>query len=250
MLSERVAREKAQYDEGLRRSAYNSVLSHTEYFYREHRAKFSADILHYGDGKNVLELGSTGWARLGDSGTIPKELHCINISEVELTKGRELEEGNKNHPTFHVMDAHNLEFEDNYFDVVFGSSVLHHLNFTRALDEITRVLKSDGKMYFYEPMGINPVSKIVRALTPQARTADERPFGVAELNELKKRFQCDFFYQQLFSVPFGVLSRAMFRRPDNAMMRAVFHMDQSLSQWVPPIRLLYRNVVIVGQPLK
>ena len=34
------------------------------------------------------------------------------------------------------------------FDMVFGYSVLHHLDFVPALDEIHRVLKSDGKVLF------------------------------------------------------------------------------------------------------
>jgi SAM-dependent methyltransferase len=147
------------------------------------------------------------------------------------------------------MDTHNLTFENDYFDVVFGSSVLHHLNFTRGLDEISRVLKSDGRIYFYEPLGINPISKVVRVLTPQARTADEQPLGLSQLMELRKRFLCEFHYQQLCSVPFGLLSRVVFRSPDNTMMRAAFHLDRWLDRWIPPIRMLYRNVVIVGTSL-
>jgi SAM-dependent methyltransferase len=49
-----------------------------------------------------------------------------------------------------------LEFESNIFDVVFGSSVLHHLEFNRAINEILRVLKPGGRMVFAEPNMLNP----------------------------------------------------------------------------------------------
>jgi SAM-dependent methyltransferase len=144
------------------------------------------------------------------------------------------------------MDAHHLEFPDHYFDVVFGASVLHHLDFVRGLDEIRRVLKPGGRIYFYEPLGINPVAKAIRWLTPKARTVDERPLGFAELRQLKERFQCTFYYEQLLSVPFGVLSRALFARPDNALMGMIFRLDMALDRLVPPLRPLFRNVNIVG----
>ena len=37
-----------------------------------------------------------------------------------------------------------------------GSSILHHLDFNTALDEIYRVLKKGGRMVFAEPNMINP----------------------------------------------------------------------------------------------
>ena len=249
MLSERAAQEKAQFDKGLRRSGYDDVLSHTDHFYRQLRMQINAEELAYGHGKTVLEIGSTAWASLADYDIFPNELHCINISEVELEKGKKLAPRNRNHPNFHLMDAHNLQFSDAYFDVVFGGSVLHHLEFTRALDEIRRVLKPCGKILFYEPLGINPISKAVRVLTPQARTSDERPLGFVELRQLRERFLCKFYYQQLFSVPFGVFSRMLFSDPSNVMMKTIFHLDRSLDKLAPPLRPLFRNVTVVGTPL-
>ena len=47
------------------------------------------------------------------------------------------------------MDANKLQFPDNSFDVVFGSSILHHLDINQTLDEITRVLKPNGKLVIF-----------------------------------------------------------------------------------------------------
>lgn len=57
---------------------------------------------------------------------------------------------------FKLEDAMNLSFADSSFQVVFGSSVLHHLDFQKSLKQIYRVLKPGGKMVFAEPNMINP----------------------------------------------------------------------------------------------
>lgn len=57
---------------------------------------------------------------------------------------------------FKTEDAMNLSFDDNSFEGVYGSSILHHLNFDISLTEIQRVLKPGGKMIFAEPNMINP----------------------------------------------------------------------------------------------
>ncbi len=58
--------------------------------------------------------------------------------------------------TFKLEDAMHLSFADASFDVVFGSSIIHHLDFVKSLNEIKRVLRPGGRMVFAEPNMINP----------------------------------------------------------------------------------------------
>ncbi len=58
--------------------------------------------------------------------------------------------------TFKVENAYDLTYEDESFDSVVGSSVLHHLEVDQALKECYRVLKPGGSMYFTEPNLMNP----------------------------------------------------------------------------------------------
>ena len=52
----------------------------------------------------------------------------------------------------YFMDAHNLQFEDDYFDVVYCLDVVEHCeNPYRVLSEIKRVLKRDGILYLSVP---------------------------------------------------------------------------------------------------
>ncbi len=57
---------------------------------------------------------------------------------------------------FVIADAMKLQFPDNSFDVVFGSSILHHLDFERVMPELFRVLKPGGRIVFAEPNMLNP----------------------------------------------------------------------------------------------
>lgn len=50
-----------------------------------------------------------------------------------------------------VMDASNLGFPDNVFDMVIGTAVLHHvIKYPNVLEELHRIMKPGAKGYFLE----------------------------------------------------------------------------------------------------
>ena len=100
---------------------------------------------------------------------------------------------------------------------------------------------------FTEPLGINPVGKMVRFFTPKARTCDEQPLRLKELAEVKKYFDCKIYYSQLLSVPLGVVSKLFFRKPDNMLTLFAYKTDRVLDVILPPIRCFYRNILLVGR---
>ncbi|MBI2967549.1 MAG: class I SAM-dependent methyltransferase [Bacteroidetes bacterium] len=57
---------------------------------------------------------------------------------------------------FRIADAMATNFPDDSFDGVYGSSVIHHLEYEPAFREIYRVLKKGGRMVFAEPNMLNP----------------------------------------------------------------------------------------------
>jgi SAM-dependent methyltransferase len=68
------------------------------------------------------------------------------------------------------IDAENLPYMDEQYDIVFGVDVLHHLNSpVLALKEIARVLKKDGRAIFIEPY-VSPVSYLVYKLFHDEKT--------------------------------------------------------------------------------
>jgi len=92
-------------------------------------------------------------------------------------------------PEFLVGDAHQTPFEDSSFDYVFGNGALHHLDFTRACTEISRILKPGGRAMFQEPMYHHPLMWTLRRLTPKTHTADERPLSLTDIDQATKLFR-------------------------------------------------------------
>ena len=78
--------------------------------------------------------------------------------------------------TFRVDNCEKTGFQDNEFDLIYGTGVLHHLELEKCLNEIRRILKKDGEIIFIEPMGTNPFINLYRLLTPKSRSEDEHPF--------------------------------------------------------------------------
>lgn len=246
-FSELGEKERERYNEGLEREGYDSFFSHCKVFYSQRRTGLVREYMQFAKDKKVLEIGSVTWRGwLENNSIIPASLTCINISEVELQNGIDSAVDTKTNPQFLLMDAHDLKFEDETFDMVFGAAILHHLNLVQALDEIYRVLKPNGKILFIEPLGVNPVGKIVRYFTEKARTVDEQPLRVCDIAEIKKRFETQFFYEEFLSVPLGVISKMLFKNRVNSLMRFAFRLDQFLDRNFEWLRNWFRHVLIAG----
>jgi ubiquinone/menaquinone biosynthesis C-methylase UbiE len=119
----------------------------------DRRANYFVELAKVKQGEKVLEIGcGTGLFTQKFFDATKAEITAIDISQ-DL-----LDEAKRNLPqvNFKKDDAMKLSFADESFDVVFGSSVLHHLDFKPALEEIYRVLKKGGRMIFAEPNMLNP----------------------------------------------------------------------------------------------
>jgi ubiquinone/menaquinone biosynthesis C-methylase UbiE len=104
------------------------------------------------DRLRVLEIGCGSGTFTGSLHQAFPRLTAIDVSEPLLEAAR------TRHPgvTFLQVDAHRTTFPDGSFDLVVGCSVLHHLDWGRALREIHRVLAPGGHIRFSEPNLINP----------------------------------------------------------------------------------------------
>ncbi len=119
----------------------------------DRRARFFVDQAKITERDKVLEIGcGTGLFTRKVYAQTKADITAIDISEELLEEARKL----LPEATFRVDDAMNLSFEDDSFQVVFGSSVLHHLEMEKSLREIYRILKKGGRMVFAEPNMINP----------------------------------------------------------------------------------------------
>ncbi len=145
--------------------------------------------------------------------------HCTNYC-TEKFKGKKFE--------FYAMDAHELKFQDETFDLVIGRGILHHLDFNIALKEIRRVLKKDGEAYFQEPLGDNPLLKLFRLFTPNLRTKDERPFYKVDLKRLEKDFKIEFKYYGMFSFIASIISSPFTKNGNNFLVNFFYNLEKKL----------------------
>lgn len=92
---------------------------------------------------------------------------------------------------FVEMDGENMTFEDNFFDLGVEYGALHHVDLEKALAELSRVLKPEGRMICVEALRHNPLIHAYRKRTPHLRTEweVEHILGVESLDVMKKYFE-------------------------------------------------------------
>ena len=156
---------------------YQNKYSNKKFYNVQRRSTtyYHSQLRKYCTNKKVLDyccgLGQTSL----ELAKIDAEVVGIDISDESVNTTRNLlkENGYQKKSNFFVMDAENMTFEDNSFDTVICSGVLHHLDVNKAFPEIARVLKEDGKVICVEALGYNPFIRLYRKLTPHLRTAWE-----------------------------------------------------------------------------
>lgn len=167
-------------------------------------------VKQYSKGKKLLEYGcGTGSSSIKwlESGAI---LTGIDISEEGIKKAIENISKAPYTAEYFVMNAEETKFEDNSFDVVVGSGIIHHLNLKKSFKEISRILNNKGHAVFIEPLGHNPFINLYRLLTPKMRTTDEHPLTMKDIkliNDYFDKIEIEYFFIfTLLAVPFRNMS--------------------------------------------
>ncbi len=139
----------------------------------ERRAGMYREAGGLGPGKKALEIGcGTGifTAIIARSGA---DITAVDLSP-DLTARAKAGNPAPN-VRFLVMNVEKLEFPDDHFDCVYGSSVLHHLDLAKALPEMRRVLKPGGAFVFTEPNMLNPQIMLQKNIPPLKRLMGDSP---------------------------------------------------------------------------
>jgi SAM-dependent methyltransferase len=148
--------------------------------------RFARVVEERSRGADVLEYGCAKGDRSLRLAPLAKTITGIDISDVAVAQGNAAAAAaGLANCKFLAMNAEEMTFPDESFDLVFGCGIVHHLDIERSLREVRRVLRPGGRALFTEPLGINPLINAYRDRTPEARTPDEHPllrqdFRVAE----------------------------------------------------------------------
>ncbi|MBT4365748.1 MAG: class I SAM-dependent methyltransferase [Candidatus Latescibacteria bacterium] len=207
MIDDRKQREKDFHDERfsgddkIRKNAskYYSITQESSSFYKNL-------ILRYCENKQLLEYGCGAGSNTIFWVQNRAIVTSIDISTEGIKKAKENVLKKGVYADFFVMDAENLKFESNSFDIVVGTGILHHLDLSKSFSELSRVLREDGHAIFYEPLGHNIFINLYRKITPVMRTVDEQPFLMKDIELAKEYFmnvEATFFNLfTLLAVPF------------------------------------------------
>lgn len=118
----------------------------------------------------------------------PKKITGIDISDVSISKAKEKFQNLNSKVELLVDNCEKTKFDDNKFDLVYGLGILHHLQTSKCITEISRILKPKGALLFIEPLGTNPLINFYRALTPGSRSKDEHPLISKDFDIIKENF--------------------------------------------------------------
>lgn len=232
-MADRVVREQAAYNDGKvweeshkihNRFHHVFLCSNTLYGERI----FEEKLAEYCLGNTVLDLGC--WEGL----LAPKykDLGASKIIGIDISD-RAIDRANRAYGDigqFHVCDAHDLScIGDEEVDCVVGRAILHHLDFERALREVSRVLRVGGTALFVEPLFDNPASMLFRAVTPQARTTDERPLSRIQIEWADRLFKRhEHHFCNLISTPVAMLTSIMGLPANNRLLTVADRFDRKL----------------------
>jgi ubiquinone/menaquinone biosynthesis C-methylase UbiE len=193
-LTEKNVREKEFHDKLQSSSSgrfenifYKAIINAWEDFYNylSFNVK-NTDVLDYGCGvgpviEKVLKFN-------------PNKITGIDISKVSIEKAKVKFVKFGSNVEFLVDNCEKTKFEDNKFDLVYGQGILHHLEISSCIFEISRILKPGGKLLFIEPLGTNPLINLYRRLTliffPLYKSGSSRIFKVlTKLDQLLFKFK-------------------------------------------------------------
>ncbi|OLP18028.1 SAM-dependent methyltransferase [Leptolyngbya sp. 'hensonii'] len=88
-----------------------------------------------------------------------------------------------------TINAMEIDFPNNTFDLVYAANLLHHLpDADRALQEMHRVVKPGGKVCFWDPLRHNPIINIYRQMATAVRTEDESPLDIRIVDRIQSLF--------------------------------------------------------------
>lgn len=122
-----------------------------------------AGLADLGPASRVLDLGAGyGGAARYLAGTYGCHVTCLNLSEVENERNRQLNAEQDLSERIDVVDGsfEDLTFQDNCFDVIWSQdALLHSGDRARVLEEAVRVLRQGGQMIFTDPMATEVAGK-------------------------------------------------------------------------------------------
>lgn len=246
-MSSRLEREREFHDQAFGHDTrkplgkYYGIQRYDIAHYEQQVGRYATgDALEYGcgPGSYAFDLAKQGIRVTG-----------IDLSAVAIEQATEEAErqGVADLCEFRVMNAEELDFADDSFDLICGTAILHHLDIDKAYSELRRTMRDAGHGVFFEPLGHNAIINAYRRRTPEHRTEDEHPLLEADIERARDFFgevETEHFHlSTLAAVPFRG------RRGFDRMLGALHHADRIMFRLPALRRQSWMVVISVAEPL-
>jgi 2-polyprenyl-3-methyl-5-hydroxy-6-metoxy-1,4-benzoquinol methylase len=215
-------------------------------------------------GKELLDVG----CGLGEA-SVYFALEGARVTATDLSPGmcaatRRLAEVNGVTLATHVAAAEDLRLGDRQFDIVYTGNTLHHVDIDATLRRLLPHLRPDGVFASWDPVAYNPLINIYRRLATKVRTADEHPLRLRDVRAVAACFaaaEVRWFWLTTLAV-FVWMTVGQRRSPNRerywkkvvdeadqwgTIYRPLERLDTFFLRWLPFLRPLCWNVVIVGR---
>ena len=227
--------------------------------------RFIAKTLGNLKGKKLLDVG----CGLGEAG-VYFAIQGADVTAMDLSQG--MLDAAKRLAAAHgvTLNTHKSAAErtlipdDAKFDVIYAGNVLHHVDIDVTLRSLKPHLAHDGVFVSWDPLAYNPVINVYRRIATKVRTEDEHPLSWSDVKLIRGHFphvEMRYFWLTTLAV-FIVMAVFQRRNPNEErywksvvdesekwapLYRPLEVVDRFLLKFIPPLRLLCWNVVIVAR---
>lgn len=259
-LTERQKREREYFDEyaakmGVDSVSFEPVLGKEKRPWNSYWAVYHLISDFYREsGQKLLDFGC-GWGIAAMRyAHVGYDVYGFDISEKNIDLCRTLAEkmgyGECTH--FSIQTAEHLQYNNDFFDVVAGIDILHHVDIEPAISEVHRVLKPGGLAVFREWIEV-PLFDVLRNSAPvkfffpkdasfvDQRTRDERKLNRHDMSIITR------YFPDLETLRFCIFSRLRkilpVRNPEKPSR--LEKMDFRLIRYFPFLKRFGGEIVLV-----
>ncbi len=164
----------------------------------------------------------------------------------------------------HVSAAEDLRLGERQFDIVHLANTLHHADIAATLDRVLPHLRPGGVFVSWDPVAYNPLINLYRRIATEVRTPDEHPLRLHDVRAIAGRLEgveVRWFWLTTLAVFLWMVTvqglrpnrvRLWKRVIDDAerlrwLYAPLERADRVLLEWLPFLRPLCWNVVILGR---
>lgn len=208
---------------------------------------YSYFIRSMGDvkGKRILDSGcGDGWLSviLAKRGA---EVHGFDLSPEFIRTAQRRAQINEveDKVVFETKSFDSIDYSDDYFDLVVGSAILHHVKIEDVLNPLRKVLKKNGKAIFMECFGNSKWLERFRLLVPvPVDDSDKSHWGQQLKYADIQKFHAGF--QRVNWREFELFSRLDRIMANQTFVSFLNRFDEALFRLIPALRRYARLIVL------